>query len=485
MTPRAGKGNEAVARMNELFNHGLSTGSALLLFLCLAIALGFEFVNGFHDTANAVATVIYTHALKPTTAVVLSAFFNFSGVLIGGISVAMGIIKLLPLDLVVAGGSGIGIATILSLLLSAILWNLGTWYLGIPASSSHTLIGSIIGVGLANSMRAGHVFGQGINLGKVAETMLSLIISPLFGFLAAGLLLLVARRVFRNTHAMDEPPAKDVPPPPAIRALLIATCSGVSLAHGSNDGQKGVGLVMLILIAIIPAGFSLDAGATQADLQRTLRAVDAIELTVTSRGGDRPSHDAVVVRAQLDGVRRRLTGRLSVADIPRADRFAVREEILVADKSLEALVKRNGMGLSADESRALAAQRKALRGLTDYAPSWVKLAIALALGIGTMVGWRRIVVTVGEKIGKSHLTYAQGACAELVAASTIGVASATGLPVSTTHVLSSGVAGTMVANGSGIQRSTVRNIAIAWVLTLPVTMVLAGVLFTLMRLAFG
>ncbi len=471
--------------MNELFNHGLSTGSALLLFLCLAIALGFEFVNGFHDTANAVATVIYTHALKPTTAVVLSAFFNFSGVLIGGISVAMGIIKLLPLDLVVAGGSGIGIATILSLLLSAILWNLGTWYLGIPASSSHTLIGSIIGVGLANSMRAGHVFGQGINLGKVAETMLSLIISPLFGFLAAALLLLVARRAFRGTHAMDEPPAKDVPPPLPIRALLIATCSGVSLAHGSNDGQKGVGLVMLILIGIIPAGFSLDAGATQAELQRTLRAVDAIELTVANHGGAQPSHDAVVVRAQLDGVRRRLSGRASVADIPRGDRFAVREEILTADKSLEALVKRNRLGLSPAESHALADQRKALRGLTDYAPSWVKLAIALALGIGTMVGWRRIVVTVGEKIGKSHLTYAQGACAELVAASTIGVASATGLPVSTTHVLSSGVAGTMVANGSGIQRSTVRNIAIAWVLTLPVTMVLAGVLFTLMRLAFG
>lgn len=471
--------------MDELFNHGLSTGSALLLFLCLAIALGFEFVNGFHDTANAVATVIYTHALKPTTAVVLSAIFNFSGVLIGGISVAMGIIKLLPLDLVVAGGSGIGIATILALLLSAILWNLGTWYLGIPASSSHTLIGSIIGVGLANSMRAGHVFGQGINLGKVAETMLSLVISPLFGFMAAGLLLLVARRVFRGTHAMDEPPAKDVPPPPTIRALLIATCSGVSLAHGSNDGQKGVGLVMLILIGIIPAGFSLDAGATRADLQRTLRAVDAIELTVSGRGGPSPSRDAQVVRAQLDGVRQRLTGRNSVADIPRADRFAVRQEILTADKSLEALVKRNGLGLSASESRALADQRKALRGLTDYAPSWVKLAIALALGIGTMVGWRRIVVTVGEKIGKSHLTYAQGACAELVAASTIGVASATGLPVSTTHVLSSGVAGTMVANGSGIQRSTIRNIAIAWTLTLPVTMVLAGVLFTLMRLAFG
>ncbi|MBK6535483.1 MAG: inorganic phosphate transporter [Deltaproteobacteria bacterium] len=471
--------------MNPLFDHGLSTGSALLLFVCLAIALGFEFVNGFHDTANAVATVIYTHALKPTAAVMLSAFFNFSGVLLGGISVAMGIIKLLPLDLVVAGGSGIGIATVLSLLLSAILWNLGTWYLGIPASSSHTLIGSIIGVGLANSMRAGHVFGQGINLTKVAETMLSLVISPLFGFLAAGLLLLLVKRLFGRSHAMHEPPVQDVPPPPLIRAMLIATCSGVSLAHGSNDGQKGVGLVMLILIGIVPAGFALDAGATQAEIQRTLRAVDSIEQTLERHRDRAGSSDATVVRTQFMGVRRHLAGRGRIADIPRAERFAVRQEILTADKSLEALVKRGGLGLSASEASALASDRKALRRLTDYAPSWVLIAIALSLGIGTMVGWRRIVVTVGEKIGKAHLTYAQGACAELVAASTIGIASATGLPVSTTHVLSSGIAGTMVAKGAGVQQTTIRNIAIAWVLTLPVTMLLAGVLFTLMRLAFG
>ena len=471
--------------MNPLFDHGLSTGSALLLFVCLAIALGFEFVNGFHDTANAVATVIYTHALKPTAAVMLSAFFNFTGVLLGGISVAMGIIKLLPLDLVVAGGSGIGIATVLSLLLSAILWNLGTWYLGIPASSSHTLIGSIIGVGLANSMRAGHVFGQGINLTKVAETMLSLVISPLFGFLAAGLLLLLVKRLFGRSHAMHEPPVQDVPPPPLIRAMLIATCSGVSLAHGSNDGQKGVGLVMLILIGIVPAGFALDAGATQAEIQRTLRAVDSIEQTLERHRDRAGSSDATVVRTQFMGVRRHLAGRGRIADIPRAERFAVRQEILTADKSLEALVKRGGLGLSASEASALASDRKALRRLTDYAPSWVLIAIALSLGIGTMVGWRRIVVTVGEKIGKAHLTYAQGACAELVAASTIGIASATGLPVSTTHVLSSGIAGTMVAKGAGVQQTTIRNIVIAWVLTLPVTMLLAGVLFTLMRLAFG
>ncbi|TAK29651.1 MAG: inorganic phosphate transporter [Myxococcaceae bacterium] len=471
--------------MNPLFDHGLSTGSALLLFVCLAIALGFEFVNGFHDTANAVATVIYTHALKPTVAVVVSAFFNFAGVLIGGISVAMGIIKLLPLDLVVAGGSGIGIATVLSLLLSAILWNLGTWYLGIPASSSHTLIGSIIGVGLANSMRAGHVFGQGINLTKVAETMLSLVISPLFGFLAAGLLLLLVKRLFGRSHAMHEPPVQDVPPPPLIRAMLIATCSGVSLAHGSNDGQKGVGLVMLILIGIVPAGFALDAGATQAEIQRTLRAVDSIEQTIERHSDRAGSADATVVRTQFLGVRQHLAGRGRIAEIPRTERFAVRQEILTADKSLEALVKRGGLGLSSSEARALASDRKALRRLTDYAPSWVLLAIALSLGIGTMVGWRRIVVTVGEKIGKAHLTYAQGACAELIAASTIGIASATGLPVSTTHVLSSGIAGTMVAKGAGVQHTTVRNIVIAWVLTLPVTMLLAGVLFTLMRLAFG
>ena len=467
--------------MNPLFDHGLSSGHALLLFVCIAVALGFEFVNGFHDTANAVATVIYTHALRPTYAVVLSGLCNFAGVLLGGISVAMGIIKLLPLDLVVSGGPGIGLATVLALLVSAILWNLGTWYVGIPASSSHTLIGAILGVGIANSMRPGHAFGHGINFGKVGETMLSLLVSPLFGFAVAGGLLWIVKRLFSKTHAMDEPPPAGTPPPHGIRALLIATCSGVSFAHGTNDGQKGVGLVMLILIAMVPAGFALDLGTSPEHLRGTLQAATAIEQVVAAHApaGDA---DAAIVQREIDDVRHRLDGRAQVGDVPREDRFAVRFAILTADKAVDALVKHHRITLSHDEAHRLDHDRKAFRRLTEYAPRWVIIAIALALGFGTMIGWKRIVVTVGEKIGKSHLTYGQGACAEIVAASTISVASFTGLPVSTTHVLSSGVAGTMVAKGTGLQRDTVRNIAFAWVLTLPVTALGGGLLFTVFRL---
>jgi phosphate/sulfate permease len=148
---------------------------------------------------------------------------------------------------------------------------------------------------------------------------------------------------------------------------------------------------------------------------------------------------------------------------------------------IDSTVKELEAELDRPAASAMKQARGELRRLTDYAPSWVLSCVALALGIGTMVGWRRIVVTVGEKIGKDHLTYAQGAAAELVAMSTIGISAGLGLPVSTTHVLSSGVAGTMVAQGSGLQRQTITRIASAWLLTLPVTMVLAGAMFLAFR----
>jgi PiT family inorganic phosphate transporter len=470
--------------MDALFDHGLSAGAALTLFVCLVIALGFEFVNGFHDTANAVATVIYTNSLKPRAAVMLSGLCNFAGVFIGGIAVALGIMNLLPVELLVAGGAHAGLAMVLALLLSAIVWNLGTWYMGLPASSSHTLIGAILGVGVANSLRPGHTFGAGVNWAKAGEIGLSLIVSPVFGFCMAALVLLLVRRYTRSQGLLIAPP-KDLPPSPGVRALLIATCSGVSFAHGSNDGQKGVGLVMLILIGIVPAGFALDLNAGHDRIERSLRATTAIERVVAAHSDAASQAEAARVREQLAEVRCHLEGRGAVRDIPREERFQVRQAMLLADKTLDKMVKSGGLGLTAAEAKELKKLRAELRNLTDYAPTWVLFAIALALGVGTMVGWKRIVVTVGEKIGKAHLTYAQGASAELVAMSTIGFASATGLPVSTTHVLSSGIAGTMVANGSGIQKSTVRNIALAWLLTLPASMTLSAVFFTVFRLVLA
>jgi PiT family inorganic phosphate transporter len=468
--------------MGALFDPSLSTGRGLLLGFCILVALGFEFVNGFHDTANAVATVIYTNSLRPKVAVVLSGLFNFLGVIVsaalGGIAVAMGIVKLLPVELLVSSGAGAGLAMVLALLFSAILWNLGTWYFGIPASSSHTLIGAIIGVGLANSLTPGHVFGDGVNFTKASEIGLSLLISPIFGFGTAFLLLVLIRRYARNP-ALNRPPEGDQPPPRGTRSLLIFTSCAVSFAHGQNDGQKGVGLVMLILMGLVPAGFALNSNAR--DLHQALDAADRIEATLKSHADATGKAKAEEATQLLADIKRRLAGKSTVAEVPRDDRFPVRKDILLADKLIDGLVKEGHLGLSETEKKALAKDRKELRDITEYAPWWVMLAIALSLGIGTMVGWKRIVVTIGEKIGKSHLTYAQGASAELVAASTILLASRFGLPVSTTHVLSSGVAGTMVAQKSGLNPKTVRNIALAWVLTLPATILLAAGLFLLFR----
>ncbi len=466
--------------MQAILDEGLSPGRAALLLLCVLIAFGFEFVNGFHDTANAVATVIYTNTLRPRVAVVLSGLCNFTGVFVGGIAVALGIINLLPVELLVSSGPGAGLAMVLALLVAAILWNLGTWYLGLPASSSHTLIGAIVGVGLANSLRAGHSLGDGVNWHKAEEIGLSLLLSPLIGFAAAALLLTVVKRATTSRRILEAPTGKQ-PPPIGVRALLVMTCSGVSFAHGSNDGQKGVGIVMLILMGLVPAGYALDRDASPGTMKATVAAVASLEATVWDHGDGATRARADRAVAELEKVRARIEGKASVADIPAPERFETRQAMLLADKAIDGLAKEGALGLSTAQARQLDRDRKAMRALTEYAPSWVLVAIALSLGVGTMVGWKRIVVTVGEKIGKTHLTYAQGASAELVAMSTIGLSAFLGLPVSTTHVLSSGIAGTMVAHRAGLQKSTVRNIALAWVLTLPVSMVLSAVLFLVFR----
>ncbi|HRI71100.1 MAG TPA: inorganic phosphate transporter [Polyangium sp.] len=466
--------------MEALFDPSLSFGVQALLILSLLIALGFEFVNGFHDTANAVATVIYTNTLKPHIAVILSGFFNFAGVFMGGIAVAMGIMQLLPVELLVSKGVGAGLAMVLALLCSAISWNLGTWYFGLPASSSHTLIGAILGVGIANSLTPGHKFGDGVNWAKAADTGMSLIVSPLFGFTAAAILVLLVKRYTTNVDLL-KPPPKDTPPPIGTRSLLVSTCCGVSFAHGMNDGQKGVGLVMLILIGLVPAGFAVDMSAGPDKLAQTLKSADYITAVVRDHHDKAAEKDAQKALAQLDDIHKILDNRKAATEIPKEDRFKLRQDLILVDKTLKNLVKDGHLGLNDAEKDKLASEQKSLKQLTEYAPRWVLIAIAIALGVGTMFGWKRIVITVGEKIGKSHLTYAQGAAAEIVAACTIGLSTKLGLPVSTTHVLSSGIAGTMVAQRAGLQASTVRNIGLAWLLTLPASMFLSGVFFLVFR----
>ena len=481
----------------------LATGAFVLLGLALLIALGFEFVNGFHDTANAVATVIYTHSLPAQVAVVWSGFFNFLGVLTSSGAVAFTIVSLLPVELILQVGSGAGYAMIFALLIAAIVWNLGTWALGLPASSSHTLIGSIIGVGLANQLM-GHGSGvSGVDWTQVWGVFKALLVSPVVGFLGAAGLVLAMKALVRSKH-LYEAPEGNAPPPGWIRGLLILTCTGVSFAHGSNDGQKGMGLIMLILIGAAPTAYALNRALpdshTPAFMQHTqeAQAVFAAHAGGVAVPPDRARtvvteaiRDKSLDRPEVFGALGSLAGDMgrqvqqygAVARVPAEAVQNVRNDMYLASEAVR-LMQKGGMKFGDAEDKALKAWKGGLDEGTKFIPLWVKISVAVALGLGTMIGWKRIVVTVGERIGKTHLTYGQGAAAEMVAAITIGAADVYGLPVSTTHVLSSGVAGTMAANGSGLQWSTVRSIAMAWVLTLPAAALLAGVLYWVFRLVF-
>ena len=473
----------------------------ILLFVALLIALGFEFVNGFHDTANAVATVIYTNSLPAHVAVVWSGFFNFMGVMVSTGAVAFGIVSLLPVELILQVGSHAGFAMVLALLIAAIIWNLGTWYLGLPSSSSHTLIGSIIGVGVANALLRGKAGTAGVDWGKATEIGQALLFSPLIGFFAA-LLLLVALKFVVRIKALYQEPSANTPPRWWIRGILILTCTGVSFAHGSNDGQKGMGLIMLILIGTVPTAYALNR-AVPAHYEQQFHVQSAAaekvftahgkgvaapsdaRASVTSYIADKKLTAATIpaMGALVSGIDQQVAAYGSIAKVPATATSNMRNDMYLASSALKRLSKEKAVAFSGTEVKALDGYKKGLDGATQFIPTWVKVAVAIALGLGTMIGWRRIVVTVGEKIGKSHLTYAQGAVAELVTMATISAADGFGLPVSTTHVLSSGVAGTMAGNGSGLQMATVRNLLTAWVLTLPVSILLSGSLYWLFSLA--
>jgi phosphate/sulfate permease len=467
----------------------LELSYSILLIACLIAACAFEFVNGFHDTANAVATVIYTNSLKPWVAVIWSGFFNFLGVFLGGISVAMGIVNLLPVESLVDQNIAHSLSMIMALLLSAIFWNLLTWYLGIPCSSSHTLIGSILGVGLAYSLLP-EATEAAVNWDKAKDIGLSLLISPLFGFSLVIILMFIIRSATKKTPYGDslfKEPKKNTPPPLWIRAILVVTCTLVSFFHGSNDGQKGVGLVMLVLIGIVPSYFALNSKVSPTTLHTPLikieQVINSIDSTPLSEPDRKKLLEAKEMTTQLQTV---IANRPSVESIEKGDRFTIRKDIMLIDRHLNELKDKSEVRMSENDKTILKDQFKTLRNITDYSPKWVILMISLSLGVGTMIGWKRIVKTLGEKIGKEHLTYAQGASAEVVAAITIGASSQLGLPVSTTHVLSSGIAGSMVASKGikNLQPDTVRNILIAWLLTLPVVMIMSGTLFLLFRNIF-
>lgn len=491
--------------------HPSSIYPYMLLGLALLIALGFEFVNGFHDTANAVATVIYTHSLEPHAAVIWSGLWNFIGVLTSSGAVAFAIVSLLPIELILKVSRGSGFSMVFALLVAAILWNLLTWARGLPASSSHTMIGSIVGVGIANQLMHPGSLTSGVDWNQLLKIAKALFFSPLVGFTGAFLLLWVMKRVITDPQ-LYEAPDPELPPPFWIRALLILTCTGVSFAHGSNDGQKGTGLIMLILVGTIPTAYALnhtvgpdqlfEFEAVSQSVSGTLQHYTPSTATLPGPAGSNseitPQSSAaelqhfistrkysadttLALRSMVDAIRDEAASFGSLgSNIPVDNQVNVRNQMYLVSESLALMPKfapAGGLKMEAKDAAVLENYRGYLDRSTKFIPTWVKLAVALALGFGTMFGWKRIVVTVGEKIGKQHLTYAQGASAELVAMATIFGADQFGLPVSTTHVVSSGVAGAMTANGSGLQLRTIRNIAMAWFLTLPTAALLSGTLF--------
>lgn len=323
----------------------------------------------------------------------------------------------------------------------------------------------------------------------------------MIGFLAAALMLVVMKILTRNP-ALFRAPEGNQPPPLWIRSLLVLTCTGVSFAHGSNDGQKGMGLIMLILIGTVPMAYALDRAVpakevhsfvtTSQEASQVLAAHDKglrlaaledshAEVTRYIQSSQANLNTLASIQALMGSIADKVSQYGSYRDVPDDIKGNIRNDMYLTNEALRRMEKTKTPTFTSEEATILKRYRQALDRATKFIPTWVKVVVAIALGLGTMVAWKRIVVTVGERIGKAHLTYAQGGSAELVAMSTIGAADLFGLPVSTTQVLSSGIAGTMAANRSGLQWTTVRNIFAAWLLTLPMSVLLAGSLFWLLR----
>ena len=457
----------------------LATG---LLIFSLVMVILFEATNGFHDAANAVATVIYTKSLQPGQAVVLSGVLNFAGVMIGGIAVAYALVELLPAEVLSPPDGGPAVAMLVSLFVAALTWNIGTWWFGLPNSSSHCLIGALIGVALGNALARSRSLAEGVHWAQLWKVLESLALSPILGFLLAGALYFLCRKTLHDKHLYE--PATDHPPIWWMRGLLILTCSGVSFAHGTNDGQKSIGLIMLTIIGIFPATYALNPSAGMS-LQQISAAMQEAKPWVVRYGDDQKEAALAAVGAmqkRADAAAPSTSSKPPLRAGPTAPEARTRTSIRgdVYEVVSQLRHAEEAKGISPDDKKQVHELAKRLGAAVEYAPLWVRLLSALCLGVGTMIGYKRIVKTLGERLGNAHLTPAQGAAAEVVSAVLIGSAGFTGLPVSTTHIVTSGIAGTMVTSGAGLKYGMVSRIAIAWVFTLPVTILVAGGLYYLL-----
>lgn len=458
----------------------LVTGVLVAIFILIVFQ---EAINGFHDTATAVATVIYSNSMGALPAVIMSAVCNFLGVMIGGTAVAFGLVNLLPVDMV-TGIDNLGESSLfLALILTAVIWNFATWWYGIPNSTTHTYIGSILGIGMAHSYLLGRgVMGE-LNWGQIEKVLAALFLSPVIGFGGAMLVYWIIRAVIRDDR-MYRPSEAKVTPPLYVRSLLITGGAGVSLLHGSNDGQKSIGLIFLVMIGLAPGLYGLDHGLHREGYPQVSEAVTLITETAYEFIDNQQvgKEAGEVLAAALDAQKQLASIAQQDKKDPASITPALRSDIVILYRKLSSFTRQaNRTGeLSAIQRDQLNFAGAIINDVVDDVPIWILVVSASALGIGTAIGYKRIVVTLGEKIGKVRMNAAQGTTAQITTVACIGIADATGAPVSTTHVLSSGVAGAMVASKGGLQVSTLSKILLTWVTTLPGTMALSfgmGLLF--------
>ena len=489
--------------MINLFT-GLNIFSVSALTIVLVLVLLYEAINGFHDTANAIAIVIYTRTMSVYHAVMMAGIFNFLGVLFGGLSVAYTIIHILPIDLLLDVGSTYGLSVVFSILLSCIIWNFGTWYIGLPTSSSHTLIGSIIGINIINSWMNAKSIVDGLNISIIINIFLSLILSPIISLFIASCFIFFLRRYWNNTKKQARihmTPANreridgKKKPPFWTRIAIIISAVGVSYSHGANDGQKGIGLVMLALIGIIPGKFSVNMNASNYEITRTRDAIYhfqqyCLQHTKLIKNnfqmhknkkkifsshtelfhGNIINTDKIIQQAQ-----NLLNNLHNYNQLSENQRSKMRCILLCISDMVDKVIKKPNILLK--NKLFLLNLKKDLLKTIEYAPIFVILIIALALSLGTMIGWRNVVITISNKIGKKDMSYAHGISAQITAATSIGIASYSGIPISTTHILSSAVAGAMLADGCGVQISTIKNIIMAWILTFPICAILSAYIY--------
>ncbi|CAL4325746.1 Low-affinity inorganic phosphate transporter 1 [Buchnera aphidicola (Eriosoma grossulariae)] len=465
-----------------------------LIFVCV-----YEIVNGFHDIANSVITVIYTRSMSSNIAVIMASVFNFFGVILGGLSIAYTIVHLLPIEVLLNLSFFHRFLVIFFILLVVMLLNLFSWYYRLPSSSSHALIGSIIGIGFANSILFHCSLLNSINVIHIKNIFIVLICSPFFGFFIALFFVFLLRSLkmilkYNNIINMDPVFYKNkfnkTRPPFLIQMTLILSAIGLSYAHGSNDGQKSIGLIMLILMSILPGYFVLNLNSAPVEIIHTqksikyfkeyyqlnnLHAMNSYSVSIKKHFYSKYSYYDDPFLSSMNYVNHIMNNVSNYRQLGITERIYIHRLLLLISNHINKKLILSNIN-QGDKIFLKKLQFNILKS-TEYAPLWIIFMVAFFLSIGSIIGWRRISVTIGKKIGQKNMTYGQAISIQMTSSISIGLANYVGFPVSTTHISSSAVMGVMLISRGGIQLKTVKNIFLAWVLTIPISIFLSGLLY--------